>query len=122
MTTTTAAPTLSFALLHVADIDAAYRYCTEQLGFVPIPDQNGPTFRMFAPAEGGIPFSIATAPEPSMVGEIELYFYTQELENLRAAMLGKGVEAGVIESQPFGEIFTVPAPDGVPLTMMRPAA
>ncbi|MCA1722952.1 MAG: VOC family protein [Thermomicrobia bacterium] len=121
MTTTTAAPTLSFALLHVADMDAAFRYCTEQLGFVPVPEYNGPAFRMFAPAEGGIPFSIATAPEPSMVGEIELYFYTQELENLRDAMLNKGVEAGVIESQPFGEIFTVPAPDGVPLTMMRPA-
>ena len=116
-----ATPTLSFALLHVADIDAAYRYCTEQLGFVPMPDQSGPDFRMFAPAEGGIPFSIATAPEPSKVGEIELYFYTQALEDLRAAMLAKGVEAGVIESQPFGEIFTVPAPDGVPLTMMRPA-
>ena len=122
MTTTTAAPTLSFALLHVADIDAAYRYCTEQLGFVPMTEQNGPTFRMFAPAEGGIPFSIATAPEPSMVGEIELYFYTQELEKLRDAMLNRGVDAGPIESPPFGQIFTVPAPDGVPLTMMRPAA
>jgi hypothetical protein len=117
-----ATPTLSFALLHVADIDAAFRYCTEQLGFVPVPEQSGPSFRMFAPAEGGIPFSIATAPESSKVGEIELYFYTQALEELRAAMLSKGVEAGVIESQPFGEIFTVPAPDGVPLTMMRPAA
>lgn len=121
MTTTIAAPTLSFALLHVADIDAAYRYCTEQLGFVPVPEQSGPTFRMFAPAEGGIPFSIATAPEPSQVGEIELYFYTQELENLRAALLGRGVDAGPIQSPPFGQIFTVPAPDGVPLTMMRPA-
>lgn len=117
-----ATPTLSFALLHVANIDAAYRYCTEQLGFVPIPEQSGPTFRMFAPAEGGIPFSIAAAPEPSKVGEIELYFYTQELEKLRDAMLDRGVEAGVIQSPPFGEIFTVPAPDGVPLTMMRPAA
>lgn len=116
------APTLSFALLHVADIDAAYRYCTEQLGFVPMPEQNGPTFRMFAPAEGGIPFSIATAPEPSMVGEIELYFYTQELESLRATLLGRGVDAGPIQSPPFGDIFTVPAPDGVPLTMMRPPA
>jgi len=115
-----AAPTLSFALLHVADIDAAYRYYTEQLGFVPVPDQSGPAFRMFAPAEGGIPFSIATAPEPSMVGEIELYFYTQELETLRATLLGRGVDAGPIQSPPFGDIFTVPVPDGVPLTMMQP--
>ncbi len=121
MATTIAAPTLSFALLHVADMDAAYRYCTEQLGFVPVPEYNGPAFRMFAPAEGGIPFSIAAAPEPSKVGEIELYFYTQELENLRAALLDRGVDAGPIESPPFGQIFTVPAPDGVPLTMMRPA-
>jgi hypothetical protein len=111
-----ATPSLSFVLLHVADIDAAYRYCTEQLGFVPV------TERMFAPAEGGIPFSISTAPDPSKVGEIELYFYTQELEDLRAALLSKGVEAGPIQSPPFGDIFTVPAPDGVPLTMMRPAA
>ena len=122
MTTTTAAPTLSFALLHVADMDAAYRYCTEQLGFVPVPEYTGPAFRMFAPAEGGIPFGIATAPEPSQVGEVELYFYTQELENLRAALLGRGVDAGPIQCPPFGQIFTVPAPDGVPLTMMRPAA
>ncbi len=115
------APTLSFALLHVADIDAAYRYCTEQLGFVPDPEwQSNPSFRMFTPAEGGIPFSIATAPESSQVGEIELYFYTQELENLRAALLGRGVDAGPIQSPPFGKIFTVPAPDGVPLTMMQP--
>jgi len=116
-----ATPTLSFALLHVADIDAAYRYCTEQLGFVPVPEQSGPTFRMFAPSEGGIPFSIAPAPDASKVGEIELFFYTQDLEGLRTAMLSKGVEAGPIQSPPFGDIFTVPAPDGVPLTMMRPA-
>src|SRR6478672_11762989 len=116
----TAAPTLSFALLHVADIDAAYRYCTEQLGFVPVPEQSGPTFRMFAPQDGGIPFSIGAAPEASKVGEIELFFYTDDLEGLRAAMLGKGVEAGQIQSPPFGDIYTVPAPDGVPLTMMRP--
>ncbi|MDQ6833825.1 MAG: VOC family protein [Chloroflexota bacterium] len=118
-----AAPTLSFAMLHVADIDAAYRYCTEQLGFVPVPEwQSNPTFRMFAPAEGGITFSIATARESSMVGEIELYFYTQDLEGLRATLLGRGVDAGPIQSPPFGDIFTVPAPDGVPLTMMRPSA
>lgn len=117
----TATPTLSFALLHVADIDVAYRYCTEQLGFVPVPEQSGPTFKMFAPAGDGIPFSIAAAPEPSQVGEIELYFYTQELESLRDALMGRGVEAGPIQSPPFGDIFTVPAPDGVPLTMMRPA-
>ena len=36
-----ATPTLSFALLHVADIDAAFRYCTEQLGFVPSPNIAG---------------------------------------------------------------------------------
>ena len=117
-----ATPSLSFALLHVSDIDAAYRYCTEQLGFVPISEQSGPAFRMFAPREGGIPFSIATAPEPSMVGEIELYFYTDDLEGLRTAVVAKGVEAGPIQSPPFGDIFAVPAPDGVPLTMMRPTA
>jgi hypothetical protein len=115
-----ATPSLSFALLHVADIDAAFRYCTEQLGFVPVPEQSGPTFRMFAPREGGIPFSIAPAPDASKVGEIELFFYTDDLEGLHAGMLGKGVDAGPIQSPPFGDIFTVPAPDGVPLTMMRP--
>lgn len=116
-----ATPSLSLALLNVADIDAAYRYCTEQLGLVPVPEQSGPTFRMFAPGEGGIPFSIFAAPDPSKVGQVELYFYTDELEGLRATMLGKGVEVGPIQSPPFGDIFTVPAPDGVPLTMMRPA-
>jgi hypothetical protein len=115
-----ATPSLSFALLHVADIDTAYRYCTEQLGFVPVPEQSGPTFRMFAPREGGIPFSIGTAPDASKVGEIELFFYTDDIEGLRTALLGKGVDTGPIQSPPFGDIFTVPAPDGVPLTMMRP--
>lgn len=118
-----ATPTLSFALLHVADIDAAYRYCTEQLGFVPVPEwQSNPTFRMFAPREGGIPFSIGAAPDAAKVGQVELYFYTDDLEGLRAAQIAKGVDAGPIQNPPFGDIFTVPAPDGVPLTMMRPPA
>ena len=120
---TTTAPTLSFALLYVADIDATRRYFTEQLGLAHLPDQSGATFHLFAAGAGGIQFGLIPAGESDPpAGTVQLYFYTQDLEGLRATLRDRGVDAGPIQHPPFGDIFDVPAPDGVPLTMMRPAA
>ncbi len=116
------APTLSFVMLHVTDFDAASRYYTETLGFVPMPGQDGPGFRMFVPGEGGIPFAIGQADvHTTAAGAVELYFYTDDLNGQRAAWHGRGAAVSEIETKPFGTLFTVPALDGEPLYVMTPA-
>ncbi len=119
-TTTTAAPTLAYALLHVADFAAASAYYTDTLGFTPNPTFNGPDFREFTPGEGGIPFAIAQATEPGSAGTVKLYFATCEIEAIHATYTGRGVDAGAITPMPFGPVFGVPASDGVPMWVWRP--
>ncbi len=123
MTTTTAMPALSFVMLHVSNVDAAFRYFTDQLGMAHIADQDAPAFRMFAAGEGGIPFGIVNegtdGPKP---GSVELVFSTPDLEGVRATLVGKGVDATEIQTAPFGEFFEIPAPNGEPITVMRPPA
>ena len=111
-------PTLDFVLINVADIEASFKYFTEQLGFTTDPEQNAPTFYYLKGAPGGIDFSIRQASETNPVGKIELYFKTHDLEGLRTELIGKQVEASPIMHPPFGTIFTVQSPDGVTLTML----
>ncbi len=117
------APALTFVMLHVHDIDAAFRYFSDQLGMIHIPDQDAPAFRMFAPMPGGISFGIvnegADGPKP---GSVELIFSTPDLEGVRTTLVGRGVEASTIQTKPFGEYFEIPAPDGEVITVMRPPA
>lgn len=124
MTTTTTAPTLSFALLYVGDLDATQRYFTEQLGFTHLPEQSGEGFHQFAAGAGGIEFGIIPAgANGPKAGTVQLYFYTDDLEALRATLRDRGVDAGPIQHPPFGDIFDVPSPNGEPsMTMMRPRA
>ena len=116
------APALKFVMLHVTDFATASRYYTETLGFTPLPDQDGPGFRMFVSAEGGIPFAIGQAsPENGAAGSVELFFYTDDLAAKRAELQGRGAQVSAIEAKPFGTLFTVPALDGEPLYIMTPA-
>lgn len=120
--TTPAAPALSFVMLHVTDFDTADRYYTDTLGFTPMPDRGGPGFRMFAPANGGIAFAIgAVTPDSAAAGTVELYFYTDDLDAQRAALANRGADLSDTITMPFGTFFTVPALDGEPLYIMRPA-
>lgn len=123
MTTTATAPTLSFAVLYVDDVDASCRYLAEQLGLPSFADRGGPDFRWFAAGPGGIEFGLIPAGEDTpKAGTVQLYFYTEGLEALREAQRARGVDAGPIQHPPFGDIFAVPSPHGEPpLTMMRPA-
>ncbi len=115
------APALSFVMLHVTDFDTASRYYTETLGFTPMPGQDGPGFRMFVPAEGGIPFAIGQADiHTAAAGTVELYFSTDDLNAKRAELQSRGAQASEIETKPFGTLFTVPALDGEPLYFMTP--
>lgn len=122
-TAPTAAPTLSYVILHVADLAAASAYYTDALGFTPDAQFDGPDFREFTPGEGGIPFAIAQADAArSPAGTVTLYFYTQEIEAVREAYTGRGVNAGAITPMPFGTVFTVPASDGAAHSIMRTPA
>jgi hypothetical protein len=120
--TATTAPTLSFVLLVVDDLDGSRRYLQEQLGLIYRADQSGGGFHQFASGAGGIEFGLISAQtwnEPA--GTAHLYFYTDDIERLRASILDKGVAAGTIQHPPFGTIFDVPSPNGEPpLTMMQP--
>ncbi len=123
-TTTTDAvtmPALSFALLYVSDLDTASAYFSGTLGFAHVPEQDLPGFRMYAPVGSGIAFGIAASrPGSPAPGTIELSFYTTELETVRTRWSAKGVETGNITHMPFGDEFTIPAPDGTLLTILQP--
>ena len=112
-------PPLDFVLLYVADLDASFSYFTQKLGFTPVPEQDGPTFRYLKASEGGVDFGLSqAAPERAPAGAVELFFKTTDLSNLRASLTAKGLTATPIEKRPFASIFTVCTAENVPLTMM----
>lgn len=115
-------PALDFVVIRVADIEASFRYYTETLGFITDPTQNGPDFRYLKGAPGGIDFGLFQADEAHQPGSIELYLGTRDLEGLRQELLNKQVEVSPIMHPPFGDIFTVPSPDGESLTVWKPRA
>jgi catechol 2,3-dioxygenase-like lactoylglutathione lyase family enzyme len=124
VTVTAAAPTLSFVLVVVDDLDASRRYLQEQLGLTYVPEQSGEGFHQFVSGPGGIDFGLISAREwGKPAGTAQLYFYTDDIERLRATLLERGVAAGPIQQPPFGTIFDVPSPNGEPpITMMQPPA
>lgn len=115
-------PALSFVMLHVADLDAALAYFTDTLGFVRLAEQSDDHFHMLLTGEGGIPFGIISEPDGPAPGAVELCFFTPHLENVHADLMTKGVAASAIEAHPFGDAFTIPAPSGEPIIVMRPPA
>jgi catechol 2,3-dioxygenase-like lactoylglutathione lyase family enzyme len=115
-------PALDFVVIRVADIEASFRYYTETLGFTTDPTQNGPDFRYLKGAPGGIDFGLFQADEAHQPGSIALYLGTRDLEGLRQELLNKQVEVSPIMHPPFGDIFTMPSPDGESLTVWKPRA
>ena len=106
----------------VDDVDASCRYLSEQLGLKREPGGDGEGFRQFAADPGGIGFGlIATGPQGPQAGAVRFYFYTDDLDAVRAAQEERGVLVGEVQRMPFGTIFNVPSLNGEPpLTMMQP--
>ncbi len=119
MTTSIAAPTIDFVLFYVSDMQTSLEYFTEKLGFGYLPEQSSPTFCTLSSGEGSIGFGLLLVePETPPAGTVEVYFKTPDLDQLRSAITGRGVEATPIVHRPFGSIFTVQSPDKQLLTMM----
>jgi predicted enzyme related to lactoylglutathione lyase len=118
-------PTLDFLLFYVSDLDEALKYFTETIGLQHNPKADTPNFRGFISPEGSIGFGLAlvseeASPERRQPGTIEVYFKTDDLEGMHAALASKGVKSTAIAHRPFGSIFSIPAPDGHLVTMLRP--
>ena len=111
-------PTLDFAMLYVSNIDDAFDYFTQKLGFQFIPEESAPTFR-YLRGDGGIDFALhqATSETPS-AGSVHLYFKTLDLEGTHTAYTQRGVQATSIMQLPFGSVFNVDAPDSLLVTLL----
>ena len=117
-----ATPSLDFVTFYVSDLTKSLAYFTDVLGFAHVPEEDGPGFH-FLTGDGGISFGLSqTGEHTPAAGTAELYVKVASANDLRAAIVGKGVEATPIEQRPFGSIFTVHTPDGCPLTMFEPPA
>lgn len=118
-------PTLDFILIYVSNLEEALQYFTKTIGLQHNPEADTPNFRGFFSKEGSIPFGIAlvseeASPEARRPGTIEVYFKTDNLEGMHTALAAKGVQPTAIAHRPFGSIFSIPAPDGHLVTMLRP--
>ena len=118
------APKLDFVIFYVSDLEESLKYFTETLGLQHNPAADTPNFRGFISEEGGLPFGLALvdeeiSPEARKPGTIEVYFETENLEDRHAELARKGSKPTEIAHRPFGSIFSIPAPDGHLVTMLR---
>jgi len=118
-TNSIAAPALDFVVLYVSDLEGSLEYFTEKLGFIHDVAGDGPNFRQLKGAEGspGLGLLRATEQTPA-VGNVQLYFKTADLSDLRDAIISRGVKLEPIQQRPFGSIFDVPMPDNLLFTML----
>ena len=115
-------PSFDFVTFYVSDLATSLAYFTDVLGFRHVPEEDGPGFH-FLTGDGGINLGLALVSEQTPpAGTATLYVKVASVKDLRAAMIGKGVEATPIVQRPFGSIFTVHTPDGYPLTMLETPA
>jgi predicted enzyme related to lactoylglutathione lyase len=120
MTATVAAPGLDFVVYYVADLDAAFGFFTDVLGFAPAPEGDSAGFRQFTDgAGGGFGLAQASAQTPA-AGEMRLYYKTHDLGTLREQWTASGASPSPIVALPFGTIFEVNTPDGHKLTAWQP--
>ncbi|SRR5258708_5366720 len=117
-------PALDFLIIYVSDLEESLKYFTETIGLKHDPRQDSPNFRGFI-HEGGIGFGLALvdaeiSPEARQPGTIEIYFKTDNLEGMHAALADKGAHPTEIAQRPFGSFFSIPAPDGHLVTMLLP--
>lgn len=120
-------PALGFVILYVSDLEASLKYFTQTVGLRHNPKADTPNFRGFISEEGGIPFGLAlvseeVSPEVRRPGTIEIYFETDDVEGMHAALASKGVKPTEIAHRPFGSFFSIPAPDEHLVTMLHSPA
>ena len=117
------APILDFVLFYVSDLEESLKYFTETLGLEHDPTQDAPVFRGFVGSPIGLALANGTvSPEPRKPGDIEVYFKPDNLEEMHAALMAKGVPTSAIAHLPFGSIFRTPAPDGHLITLIHQSA
>lgn len=113
-------PVLDFVVFYVSDIDESFAYFTEKLGFTPIPEQSGPVFRTLSGNEEKIGFGLnLVSAETPPAGTVELYFKTNDLEELHTTLTAKGAGTTSIVQLPFGSVFNVQTPDKHALVMLQ---
>jgi predicted enzyme related to lactoylglutathione lyase len=114
------APVLDFVVLYVSNLEEACNYFTQTLGLEHLADQDTPEFRGFAGGEKGLPFGIVQASERTpRAGAVEIYLKTDNLVGLHTRLAQQGARTTEIAHMPFGSIFTVDAPDGHIVTMLK---
>ena len=111
------APPLAFAVLYVSDIATASPFFERTLGLTPMPDLDLPAERQFAPGPHGAQLAVQPPHPGTRAGVVELHFSARDLPALRAAYVARGAEPSAISEDEFSTSFTLPVPDGEPLTM-----
>jgi len=113
---------LDFVVFYVSDLDRSLAYFTEVLGFAEVPEESGPGFKFLSGA-GGISFGLSQVSEQTPpAGTYDLYIKVGDVQGAREQVVARRAEATPIAERPFGSIFTVHTPDGVPLTLFQPPA
>jgi catechol 2,3-dioxygenase-like lactoylglutathione lyase family enzyme len=113
-------PVLDYIIFYVTDLDESLTYFTEKLGFKPVPDQNGPVFRALLGNEAKIGFGLnVISKDTPPAGTVELYFKTNDLDELHTSLTAKGAGTTSIIQLPFGSVFNVQTPDRHALVMLQ---
>jgi catechol 2,3-dioxygenase-like lactoylglutathione lyase family enzyme len=112
-------PTLDFVIFYVADLAESVAYFTEKLGFTSTSGQNGQIFWGLSGNEPKIGFglNVASADTPP-AGTVELYFKTDNIEELHTTLTARDAGTTSIVRMPFGSIFNVQTPDKHALVML----
>ncbi len=104
-------PVLDFVVFYVSDLDESFAYFTEKLGFTPSA-REGEVFRGLSGNEEKIGFGLNLAgSDTPPAGTIELYFKTDNLEELHTTLTAKDAGTTSIVRMPFGSIFNIQTPD-----------
>jgi catechol 2,3-dioxygenase-like lactoylglutathione lyase family enzyme len=105
-------PAIGFVVFYVSDIEESVAYFTEKLGFKPVPEENSPIFRTLIGSDEQIGYGLnLVSQETPPAGSVELYFKTNDIDKLHAALVAKEAKAASIAQKPFGRIFSVQTPD-----------
>jgi catechol 2,3-dioxygenase-like lactoylglutathione lyase family enzyme len=113
-------PAIGFVVFYVSDMEQSVAYFTEKLGFKPIPGQSGPIFRGLAGSDENIGYGLNLVSEDTPpAGTVELYFKTDNLEELYNSFSAKNAGTTSIMQFPFGSVFNVKTPDKHALVMWQ---
>lgn len=112
-------PALDFVVFYVSDLEASFVYFTEVLGFKETPGQKGEVFYGLTGNEEKIGFglNLASADTPP-AGTVELYFKTDNIEELHTTLTARNAGTTPIVRMPFGSIFNVQTPDKHAVVML----